>query len=92
MTARRSRQVPFLNKPLRDPAAEAWVRQVNGDDTDAAGISSGTKAEIYTARLTLDVTPELRGRIKIAAFRRSSTVADMLRALLEVEYPEEGGP
>lgn len=87
MTARRVKQVPFLNKPVRDPAAEAWVRQINGDDAEIAPV----KAEIYTARLTVDVTPELRGRIKVAAFRTGTTVAEMLRALLEVEYPEEGG-
>jgi hypothetical protein len=31
------------------------------------------------------VTPELRGRIKIAAFGRGVTVADMLRELLARE-------
>ena len=41
----------------------------------------------YTARLTVDVTPELRGRIKIAAFRRGLTAAEMLRSLLEREFP-----
>jgi hypothetical protein len=33
------------------------------------------------------VTPDLRGRIKIAAFRRGVTVADMLRDLLAREFP-----
>jgi hypothetical protein len=47
----------------------------------------------YTARLTIDVTPELRGRIKIAAFGRGVTVADMLRELLAREFPTtEGDP
>ena len=44
----------------------------------------------FTARLTIDVTPALRGRIKIAAFQRGLTVADMLRALLEREFPSGG--
>ena len=43
-----------------------------------------------TARLTIDVTPMLRGRIKVVAFRRGTTAADMLRELLEREYPEDG--
>ena len=61
------------------PPAEAPPR-----NADAGG---------YTARLTIDVTPELRGRIKIAAFRRSVTVADMLRDLLAREFPPtEGDP
>jgi hypothetical protein len=43
---------------------------------------------VYSARLTVDVTPALRGRIKVAAFRRGMTAAAMLRALLEREFPE----
>jgi len=39
-------------RPLADPQAEAWIRQ-------GAAIDSG-KAERYSARLTLDVTPALR--------------------------------
>ena len=40
-----------------------------------------------TARLTIDVTPVLRGRIKVVAFRRGMTAANMLRDLLEREFP-----
>ena len=46
----------------------------------------------FTARLTIDVTPALRGRIKVAAFRRGVTVADMLRDLLAREFPADGEP
>ena len=45
---------------------------------------------IYTARLTIDVTPELRGRVKVAAFRQGVTVAEMIRALLETRFPKGG--
>ena len=44
----------------------------------------------FTARLTIDVTPALRGRIKITAFQRGLTVAEMLRALLDREFPDGG--
>ena len=47
------------------------------------------KTDLYTARLTIDVTPALRARIKVAAFTRGITVAEMLRALLEHEFPEK---
>lgn len=67
-------------RPPSDPHAEAWIR-------DGDGATLG-KTEIYTARLTIDVTPALRARIKIAAFTRGTTVAEMLRDLLEQEYPE----
>lgn len=56
--------------------ATAWVRHGEGE------------APVYSARLTIDVTPALRGRIKVAAFQRGVTAAAMLRALLEREFPE----
>lgn len=65
-------------KPDADPAS-TWVRQVDAPEVAA-------KASIYTARLTIDVTPALRGRIKVVAFERGFTAADMLRELLEREY------
>ncbi|MEQ6328211.1 hypothetical protein ACIGKL_01665 [Pseudomonas sp. NPDC077186] len=67
-------------RPLADPQAEAWIRQ-------GAGIDNG-KVERYSARLTLDVTPALRTRIKLAAFDRGVTMAEMLRELLEKQFPE----
>ncbi len=77
MAAVNPRRVPLGPRPARDPGAEAWVR--GGEGTPG-------KAELYTARLTVDVTPELRGRIKVTAFERGLTVAEMVRALLEHEY------
>ena len=50
-----------------------------------------SRTDTFAARLTIDVTPELRGRIKVAAFRRGVTVADMLRDLLAREFPENSG-
>jgi hypothetical protein len=47
--------------------------------------------DAFTARLTIDITPGLRRRIKVTAFRRCVTVADMLRELLTREFPEDSG-
>lgn len=69
-------------RPGADPAS-TWVRQAEAPEAAA-------KASIYTARLTIDVTPALRGRIKVIAFQQGLTAADMLRELLEREYPEDG--
>ncbi len=66
-------------KPPASPQAEAWVRMGEGADVG--------KGDLYTARLTLDVTPALRARIKVAAFTQGITVADMLRDLLERAFP-----
>ena len=58
--------------------------------TEPRPASDGNAAG-FTARLTIDVTLDLRGRIKIAAFSRGQTVADMLRDLLAREFPPTSG-
>ena len=65
--------------------AESWIK--------APEVHAGRaeNASAFTARLTIDITPALRGRIKVAAFRRGITVADMLRDLLTREYPADTG-
>ena len=70
-------------KPSADPAS-SWVRR-------AGGSQIANKASVYTARLTIDVTPGLRGRIKGAAFSRGVTASELLRDLLEREF-EKGAP
>ena len=78
MTSRDPKRA-FMSRP-RD--ADTWVR--------ADGLSppqNGAKAHHFTARLTIDVTPDLRGRIKVAAFRRGTTIAELLRDLLSREFP-----
>ena len=71
----------------RPSDADAWVRTPEAPPSHEPGASA------FTARLTIDVTPEQRGRIKITAFQRGQTVADMLRALLAREFPvKDGGP
>lgn len=78
--SRTSKRVGIGARPPANPHAEAWIRQGNAN---ALG-----KGDLYTARLTLDVTPAMRARIKIAAFGQGVTVTDLLRGLLEREFPE----
>ncbi|MCB1445183.1 MAG: hypothetical protein KDJ87_05090 [Rhizobiaceae bacterium] len=80
MTARVEKR-GFAKRPA-DP--EQWIKA-------AESPPRATEATAYPARLTIDVTAELRGRIKIAAFRRGVTVADMLRELLAREFPPTPG-
>ena len=82
LPAAKMHRAPIGRRPDADPAS-TWVRQADAPEIPA-------KASIYTARLTIDVTPVLRGRIKVVAFRNGVTAADMLRELLEREYPEDG--
>ena len=46
------------------------------------------KAEIFTARLSIDVTPELRSRIKLTAMQANCLASTLLRELLEREFPD----
>ena len=79
----RSHKRAFTARPA-DP--ESWVK------TPDPRSARGANAANFTARLTIDVTPDMRGQIKIAAFQRGVTVADMLRELLAREFPPtEGG-
>jgi hypothetical protein len=78
----RERKIAFVGRPID---AEAWVR------TPETEPSWDADASRYTARLTIDVTPEQRGRIKVTAFQRGQTVADMLRELLAREFPNKDG-
>ena len=71
----------FASRPA-DP--DRWIKATDTPPRD--GGAGG-----FTARLTIDVTPALRGRIKIAAFGRGVTVADMLRDLLAREFPSNPG-
>jgi hypothetical protein len=65
--------------------AESWIRAAD------APVPSVPDTAIYSARLTIDVTPDQRARIKIAAFQRGVTVADMLRELFAREFPSSNG-
>ena len=76
----RSTRRGFAARPTNP---DQWIRAADSErmaDTSA-----------FSARLTIDITPELRGRIKIIAFQRGVTVADMLRELLAREFPTTPG-
>ena len=81
MTTARAKRIAIGARPPANPHAEAWVRQGEADSLQ--------KADLYTARLTLDITPAMRARIKVSAFTQGVTVAELLRALLEREFPEK---
>lgn len=72
----------FAARPA-DP--ESWIKATDAQPAPGDVIAG------FTARLTIDITPEQRGRIKIAAFQRGVTVADMLRDLLAREFPPTKG-
>ncbi|MBX3525819.1 MAG: hypothetical protein KF904_06395 [Rhodoblastus sp.] len=64
---------------------DSWIKAPD------AALARRTESDAFTARLTIDVTPDMRGRIKIAAFSRGVTVAEMLREFFAREFPEPTG-
>lgn len=62
---------------------DAWISAGDGKPPAPPSRSANT------ARLTIDVTPELRKRIKLAALQRGLTLADLLRAMLAEAFPDE---
>ncbi|HHZ10213.1 MAG TPA: hypothetical protein GX405_15695 [Rhizobiales bacterium] len=78
----RSPKRAFIARPA---GPERWIKTLE-PRSDGNG-----EAAAFTARLTIDITPALCGRIKIIAFQRGLTVADMLRDLLAREFPPAGG-
>ncbi len=76
----------FTARPT-DP--DDWIKGAHRPPS--ASSSAPSPGAAFTARLTIDVTPDLRGRIKIAAFQRGVTVADMLRELLAREFYQPPG-
>ena len=75
------RRTDFAARPVD---AERWIKAPEARLT-------APSADVFTARLTVDITPDLRGRIKVAAFQRGFTVADMLRDLLSREFQPPPG-
>ena len=64
----------------RPGAAERWIRQ--------PAPNASAAATPFSARLTIDVTPVMRQRLKLAAVTRGTTVADLMRALIDAHFPE----
>lgn len=82
-----SEQSPKRSFASRPADPESWIKTPDRLSPRAEAAAD------FSARLTIDVTAAMRGRIKIAAFQRGQTVADMLRALFEREFPtSEGEP
>jgi hypothetical protein len=67
------------------PPASEWVY----GRSEAGQADRGRKGDRYTARLTTDITPELRHRLKIYAISHRVTVAAVVREVLELVFADE---
>lgn len=74
---------PPLDIGGRPGGAERWIAQGH------TRRPTPLKAADYTARITIDVTPAQRARIKVAAIAANKTASELLRDLFEREFPVE---
>ncbi len=87
-----NKRIPIGVRPSVDPRRDAWVRGERSSDLRQEGGAKRVDPErSYTARLSIDVSPTLRGRIKVAAYNKGMTLADAVRELLEREFPPREG-
>ncbi|WP_336966608.1 hypothetical protein [Sphingobium aquiterrae] len=78
--AANSRKPGFATRPI---GAERWIK--------AKPASPPDMPDAFSARLTIDVTPAMRRRLKLTAVAQGTSVADMLRALFAREFPDPSG-
>jgi len=79
MNGRRQDARAFAARPR---SADAWI-------TATESGASQSRRTANTARLTIDVTPQLRQRLKLAALQRGTTLADLVRDLLVQAFPDD---
>jgi hypothetical protein len=70
-----TKKVKFNAKPLARPSADQWVSDQPSNEP--------------LKRLTIDVAPSLHKRIKIRCASLDLKMADVIRDLLEKEFPAE---
>lgn len=81
-------------KRVRPATAEEWIHGVDGVERErltpaAAAAAPAPLASEAMKRFTIDVPAALHTRIKIECARRGVKMADMLREMLESEFPEK---
>jgi ParG len=64
--------------PKKPASPDEWVH---------GGPEQGTPSAPRMKRLTIDVTPDLHTRLKVECSRRGLKIADVVRDLLEREFP-----
>lgn len=79
-----------IKMPVTKPAADDWVRsRGNPNDQEAGAPTPAEPAAPAEAmkRLTIDISESLHKRMKVQCALRGERMADVVRALLEREFP-----
>lgn len=82
-----NKKIPF--KPLlKPPTADDWVTGNASNRETTPAVTRPAVPPQKMKRFTIDVPPALHMRTKIYCARRGLKMADVLRELLEREFPE----
>jgi hypothetical protein len=75
--------VPRVAAPI-----EEWVQtRLGQDDEKPIGAVRASAPPEPTIRLTLDIPKGMHKRLKLGATEREKTIADVIRELIEREFP-----
>ena len=83
-----SKRVSLTVAPPRIAAPiEDWVSTRHGHDAGAAPAAEPAAAPNETKRLTFDIPKSMHKRLKQASMDRETAIADILRGLIDREFP-----
>ncbi len=77
-----SRKSVAFTRPDKPASADAWISQVR----EEAAVPSPVEKK-PTVRFTLDVDTDLHTRMKIECVRQGKMMSEVLRLILEREFP-----
>ena len=77
-----SRKSVGFKRPAKPANAEDWINQVREETAVRSPVEKKP-----TVRFTLDVDTDLHTRMKIECVRQGKKMSDVLRAILEREFP-----
>jgi hypothetical protein len=69
---------------------DEWVQTRMGQDDEQGAVGAAEPAQAPpepTIRLTLDIPKGMHKRLKLGATEREQTIADVIRELIEREFP-----
>ena len=80
-----NKAVSFKMPTPKPKAADDWVEQ--GVEPHLKKGEVVETAPVAMKRFTIDVPVELHARIKVACAQRGKVMADVIRRMLEIEFP-----
>jgi predicted DNA binding CopG/RHH family protein len=80
-------QNEFVDETTNE-AEQRWIRELTADGLPLRNIVHNSAGKEIKKRLTIDIRESLHRRVKIGCVTRGVEMADVVRELLEKEFPE----